>query len=102
MAAENADVVARHRRLVRIAFGTWAVLIYAFLFTPIALLVLFSFNANRYGTFPITGWTLDWYNTALSNYQIQDAVQTSLQVGLEATAIRPIVSPPPAFPLRPP
>jgi ABC-type spermidine/putrescine transport system permease subunit II len=99
MAAENADVVARHRRLVRIAFGTWAVLIYAFLFTPIALLVLFSFNANRYGTFPITGWTLDWYNTALSNYQIQDAVQTSLQVGLEVTAISTIVGTAAAFPL---
>jgi spermidine/putrescine transport system permease protein len=99
MAAENADVVARHRRLVRIAFGVWAVLIYAFLFFPIGLLVLFSFNANRYGTFPITGWTLDWYNTALSNYQIQDAVQTSLQVGLEVTAISTIVGTAAAFPL---
>jgi spermidine/putrescine transport system permease protein len=99
MAAENADVVARHRRLVRISFGAWAVLIYAFLFTPIALLVLFSFNANRYGTFPITGWTLDWYSTALSNYQIQDAVQTSLQVALEVTAISTIVGTAAAFPL---
>ncbi len=99
MAAENADVVARHRRLVRTAFGVWAVLIYAFLFFPIALLVLFSFNANRYGTFPITGWTLDWYNTALSNYQIQDAVQTSLQVALEVTAISTIVGTAAAFPL---
>jgi spermidine/putrescine transport system permease protein len=99
MAAENADVVARHRRLVRIAFGVWAVLIYAFLFFPIALLVLFSFNANRYGTFPITGWTLDWYNTALSNYQIQDAVQTTLQVALEVTAISTIVGTAAAFPL---
>ncbi len=99
MAAENADVVARHRRLVRIALGVWAVLIYAFLFFPIALLVLFSFNANRYGTFPITGWTLDWYSTALSNYQIQDAVQTTLQVALEVTAISTIVGTAAAFPL---
>jgi ABC-type spermidine/putrescine transport system permease subunit II len=99
MAAENADVVARHRRVVRAGLGAWAVLIYAFLFVPIALLMLFSFNANRYGTFPITGWTLHWYEEALSNYQIQDAVQTSLQVALEVTVISTVVGTAAAFPL---
>jgi len=99
MAAENADVVARHRRIARVAFGAWAVLVYAFLFVPIVLLVLFSFNANRYGTFPITGWTLHWYEQALSSYQIQDAVQTSIQVALEVTAISTIVGTAAAFPL---
>ena len=39
--------------------AVYGVLIYVFLFVPIVLLVLFSFNANRYGTFPITGWTFD-------------------------------------------
>ena len=99
MAAENADVVARHRTIARIALGAWAVLIYLFLFVPIVLLVLFSFNANRYGTFPITGWTLHWYEQALSSYQIQDAVQTSLQVAVEVTAISTVVGTAAAFPL---
>ena len=38
------------------------------------LLVLFSFNANRYGTFPITGWTTKWYGQVFHDYQIQDAL----------------------------
>ena len=49
------EVVSPHARLVRILLGTWAALVYVFLFAPIVLLVLFSFNANRYGTFPFTG-----------------------------------------------
>ena len=54
--------------------GAWAVLVYVFLFAPIVLLVLFSFNANKYGTFPFTGWTLDWYGQVFGDYQIKDAL----------------------------
>ena len=39
-------------------------LVYFFLFAPIILLVLFSFNANQFGTLPITGWTTHWYSQA--------------------------------------
>ena len=74
MAGEAADAVAPHKRLVRSALVGWAVFIYFFLFAPIILLVLFSFNANQYGTLPITGWTLHWYRTAFSDFQIQDAL----------------------------
>ena len=51
------EIVSPHARLVKGLLGTWAVLVYVFLFAPIVLLVLFSFNANKYGTFPFTGWT---------------------------------------------
>ncbi len=44
------------------------------------LLVLFSFNANRYGTFPFTGWTTKWYGQVFSDYQIKDALTTTLKV----------------------
>ena len=64
--ARDFDVVSSRGRLFRGALGMWAVLIYAFLFAPIVLLVVFSFNANRYGTFPITGWTTKWYGRRLS------------------------------------
>ena len=49
-------------------------LIYVFLFAPIVLLVVFSFNANQYGTFPITGWTTKWYGQVFDDYQIRDAL----------------------------
>ena len=51
--ARDFDVVSPRGRLFRGALSVWAVLIYLFLFAPIVLLVVFSFNANQYGTFPI-------------------------------------------------
>jgi ABC-type spermidine/putrescine transport system permease subunit II len=74
-------------------------LIYFFLFFPIVLLVLFSFNANRYGTFPITGWTLTWYRQAFDDYQVHDAVATTVKVALQVTLISTVVGTCAAFPL---
>jgi spermidine/putrescine transport system permease protein len=99
MAADAADIVSRHRRLVRGALAGWAGLIYLFLFAPIFLLVLFSFNANQYGTLPITGWTLHWYSEAFSDSLIQSAVKTTLSVALEVTLVSTVVGTAAAFPL---
>ena len=98
MAAEL-EVLSRRGRLSRWALSCYGVLMYVFLFGPIALLVVFSFNANRYGTFPITAWTLKWYRTATANYQIQDALKASLKVAAAVTAISVVVGTTAAFPL---
>ena len=70
----DADIVSPRAGLMRVALGGWAVLIYVFLFAPVALLVAFSFNANQYGTFPFTGWTTSWYGQVFADYQIKDAL----------------------------
>jgi spermidine/putrescine transport system permease protein len=93
------EVVSPHARLVRVLLGTWGVLVYVFLFAPIVLLVLFSFNANRYGTFPFTGWTTSWYGQVFADYQIKDALETSIRVALEVTVIATVVGTAAAFPL---
>jgi spermidine/putrescine transport system permease protein len=36
-----------------------------FLFFPLALIVIFSFNDNRLGVFPLTGFTMGWYQELL-------------------------------------
>ena len=97
--AADVGVLSRRGRLARWALSAYALLIYVFLFAPIALLVLFSFNANRYGTFPITGWTLKWYRSAVGNYQIHDALRTTLEVAGEVTAVSVVVGTAAAFPL---
>jgi spermidine/putrescine transport system permease protein len=95
----DADVVSRHARLTRTVLGGWAVLVYVFLFAPVALLVAFSFNANRYGTFPFTGWTMRWYGDVFGNYQIRDALTTTLKIAAEVTVISTVVGTAAAFPL---
>jgi spermidine/putrescine transport system permease protein len=93
------EVVSSHARLVRTFLGGWAIFVYVFLFAPIVLLVLFSFNANKYGTFPFTGWTTSWYGQVFGDYQIKDALSTSLRVAVEVTIISTVVGTAAAFPL---
>jgi spermidine/putrescine transport system permease protein len=97
--AADLEVLSRRGRVSRWALSGYGVLIYVFLFGPIALLVLFSFNANRYGTFPITAWTLKWYRDAVGNYQIHDALTTTLKVAGEVTVVSVLVGTAAAFPL---
>jgi ABC-type spermidine/putrescine transport system permease subunit II len=97
--AADVEVLSRRGRLARLGLGAYGALIYVFLFGPIALLVLFSFNANRYGTFPITAWTLKWYREAVGDYQIRDALTTTLKVAGEVTAVSVLVGTTAAFPL---
>jgi ABC-type spermidine/putrescine transport system permease subunit II len=99
MAGEAADFVSPRKRIARAGLIAWAAFIYVFLFAPIILLILFSFNANQYGTLPITGWTFHWYKVAFSDYQIQDALKTTISVALEVTALSTIVGTAAAFPL---
>lgn len=97
--AHDVEVLSRGARVARALLNGYALAIYLFLFAPIVLLVLFSFNANRYGTFPITGWTLEWYRAAISDYQVHGAVTTTLKVAAQVTVISAIVGTAAAFPL---
>src|ERR1700675_4087785 len=80
-------------------FGSWAALVYFFLFAPILLLVAFAFNANKYGTFPFTGWTLHWFGQVFGDYQIRDPLTTALKVAFQVTIVSTIVGTAAAFPL---
>lgn len=58
----------------------------AFLYLPIAILVIYSFNASRLVTV-WGGWSLAWYRALLHDQAILDAAWMSLRVGaLSATA----------------
>ncbi len=84
---------------MRRALTLYACLIYAFVFAPIAFLVLFSFNANPSGAFPITGLTTRWYHEMLDDFELRDAFWTSLEVALQVTLVSVLVGTAAAFPL---
>ncbi|MGL4962421.1 MAG: ABC transporter permease [Inquilinus sp.] len=58
-----------------------------FLYLPIVLIPLFSFNDSIQIAFPIKGFTLSWYRSLLDNEALHGAVGTSLIVGLSAAAL---------------
>lgn len=97
--ARDVEVVSPRAGLAKGLYGAWAVFIYVFLFGPIVLLVAFSFNANKYGTFPFTGWTLGWYRQVFNDYQIKDALTTTIRVAIAVTVISTVVGTAAAFPL---
>ena len=63
----------------------YSCLVIVYLYIPIAILFLFSFNNSRYIAFPLKGFTLDWYKGMAGNIQLLESLGNSLQVGLVAS-----------------
>ena len=59
----------------------YALVVYLFLYVPIAIIVLFSFNAGKAAS-QFQGFSVQWYGKALSNTFVVEAFQTSLTVAL--------------------
>jgi spermidine/putrescine transport system permease protein len=64
-----------------------AAAVFAFLYLPIVVLILYSFNGQGVGGFPPHNLTLDWYRTLFGDGPIWDSVLNSLEVALAAMAI---------------
>jgi spermidine/putrescine transport system permease protein len=58
----------------------YAALVFAFIYMPVVILILYSFNRDGVGGFPPKHFTLDWYRQLFSDAPIWDAVANSLQV----------------------
>ena len=61
--------------------------VFAFLYLPIAVLILYSFNGQGVGGFPPRNLTLDWYRILFADGAIWDSVLNSLKVAFAAMAI---------------
>jgi len=64
-----------------------AAAVFAFLYLPIAVLIIYSFNGPGVGGFPPRNLTLDWYRTLFGDGAIWDSVLNSLQVAGAAMLI---------------
>lgn len=61
-------------------------LAYVFLYVPIGVIALFSFNAGRHAA-QFSGFSLQWYAKALDNPFVIGAFRTSLTVALTSAAL---------------
>jgi putative spermidine/putrescine transport system permease protein len=59
----------------------------AFIYVPLMVIAVYAFNESRSQSWPIEGFTLEWFDRALNNPGVRDALWTSLKAGLAATAI---------------
>ena len=65
--------------LIDPALRAWTAVVFAFLFLPIVVVIVFSFNGSRLVEV-WTGFSLKWYGTAWTDPSILDALRVSLTV----------------------
>jgi spermidine/putrescine transport system permease protein len=68
----------------------FAALVFVFLFAPIVVLIIFSFNDSR-RSFVWHAFTTDWYAKLLANDDLLAAVGMTLQVGLVAVVVSTVL-----------
>ena len=73
-------------RWLRVALRLSTGLILAFIYLPIGIIVLYSFNAAKVATWPITSFTLDWYVKAFNDV-VLPSFATSVQVAIGSTVL---------------
>lgn len=68
----------------------YALCVYLFLYTPIAIIALFSFNAGRHAS-QFQGFSTQWYFRALKNPFVMDALETSLIVAVVSATLASVL-----------
>jgi putative spermidine/putrescine transport system permease protein len=73
----------RARALLRVAVGIGL----AFIYVPLIVIVIYAFNSSKILKWPPPGWTLDWFGKAFESASVREALLTSVEAGVVATAI---------------
>jgi putative spermidine/putrescine transport system permease protein len=69
------------------AFGLFCSLVFAFLISPILVIVPLSFNAGPFFTYPLAGVSMRWYQEFFRGIAWQRALQNSVIIGIGATML---------------
>jgi spermidine/putrescine transport system permease protein len=84
----NAAVSTGGRRWLWLMF--WILVL--FLYAPLVILLIFSFNDRELVSFPWEGFTLRWYHTFLQNEVILGTLRTSLKVATGTAIVTTILA----------
>ena len=67
--------------------AAYVALVYLFIFMPVAVLVLFSFQNSLLPIPPFQGPSLRWYTAVFTDFRIMDALGNSLMVAVVSSAL---------------
>lgn len=73
--------------MIRWVLGIFSLLVFAFVYLPIALVVITSFNQATITTLPIEQLDTRWYRELFEDTKTLQSLWTSLQVGVISTAV---------------
>jgi len=74
-----------------LAAFSYAALLYGFIFLPVVVLVLFSFQESRVPIPPFNGPSLKWYHAFLSDGRVVEALYNSIAVALLSSLVSVIL-----------
>jgi spermidine/putrescine transport system permease protein len=72
------------------AFGGWTVLVFLFLYLPIVVLVVYSFNTSRLNVV-WEGFTFEWYARVWDDTRLMRALKNSLVIATVTTAFSVVI-----------
>jgi putative spermidine/putrescine transport system permease protein len=90
----------RLTRPAKVAFGVIVAIVLVFLYTPLFLVIINSFNVAPIANWPISGFTLDWWVRAFQNEALWAAVRNSVIVATGAMVIALVLGTLAAFALQ--
>ncbi len=90
----------RLSRTSKVVLGAIVVVILAFMYIPLMLVVLNSFNGARIASWPVATFSLEWWGRAFSSDPVRQALINSLLVASGATVIAVILGTLVAFALQ--
>lgn len=71
----------------RIGLGAFVCLVFTFLFLPLAVVVLFSFNDSPSLSLPFRGFTTHWYSETFANDELMTALERSLFIAIVTSLV---------------
>lgn len=71
----------------RIALWVYATVFFVFLYGPLLMIVVLSFNDSRTTGLPWKGFTFQWYESLIGNSQLMAALGNSIYVGAVAALV---------------
>lgn len=77
----------RLSRSTKVVLSIITLIILGFMYIPLLVIIMNSFNSGRVSGWPIPGFSLEWWQKALVNPMMHDAVLNSVIVASVATAI---------------
>ena len=86
----NLTKTQRRKKALGILSTVYSVLIYAVLYIPVAVMMIFSFNDQRYNYY-WNGFTTQWYGKLFSNSALIGSLWYSLIIAVLATVISVVI-----------
>jgi spermidine/putrescine transport system permease protein len=76
---------------MRLLSTLYATLIYGFIFLPVAVLILFSFQSSLFPIPPFNGPSLRWYSAVLSDHRLIAGLGNSILVAIITSALATVM-----------